>query len=243
MVMCSEDTPTDNPQRLLTCLLCKLKGEFTVTGRLIPFKLNMYVHTSCALWTDEVFDIDDGQIINFYQQQKKLQGQKCAICGEYGATLSCSRSKGCNKHYHFPCAYRSGRVRFNRHKEVFCESCVNSKGSAAQALPPGNTSYGPVGAAGASGAGLALTEEQNGGAKVMFPSEYLKKKRLYIVQNTKEINQQEYENEMENQMISDEKQQKARGDKERSESHKGGGGKGDKGSKKDKTDAAGSSSN
>lgn len=32
----------------------------------------------------------------------------------------------------------------------------------------------------------------------MFPSEYLKKKRLYIVQNTKEINQQEYENEMEN---------------------------------------------
>ena len=43
-------------------------------------------------------------------------------------------------------------------------------------------------------------------------------------------------------MISDEKQQKARGDKERSESHKGGG-KGDKSSKKDKTDAAGSSSN
>ena len=72
MVMCSEDTPVDNPQRLLTCLLCKLKGEFTVTGRLIPYKLNMYVHTSCALWTDEVFDIDDGQIINFYQQQKKL---------------------------------------------------------------------------------------------------------------------------------------------------------------------------
>lgn len=68
MVMCSEDTPMDNPQRLLTCLLCKLKGEYTVTGRLIPYKLNMYVHTSCALWTDEVFDIDDGQIINFYQQ-------------------------------------------------------------------------------------------------------------------------------------------------------------------------------
>jgi len=68
MVMCSEDMPVDNVQKLLTCLLCKLKGEFTVTGRLIPYKLNMYVHTSCALWTDEVFDIDDGQLINFYQQ-------------------------------------------------------------------------------------------------------------------------------------------------------------------------------
>lgn len=68
MVTCSEDTQVDNPQKLLTCLLCKLKGEYTVTGRLIPFKLNMYVHTSCALWTNEVFDVDDGQIINFYQQ-------------------------------------------------------------------------------------------------------------------------------------------------------------------------------
>ena len=71
MVLCPEDCPIDNPQKLLTCLLCKLKGEFTVTGRLIPYKLNMYVHTSCAIWTDEVFDIDDQQIINFYQQQKK----------------------------------------------------------------------------------------------------------------------------------------------------------------------------
>jgi len=31
-----------------------------VTGRLIPYKLNMYVHASCALWTTDVFDIDDG---------------------------------------------------------------------------------------------------------------------------------------------------------------------------------------
>lgn len=46
-----------------------------------------------------------------------------------------------------------------------------------------------MGAAGASGAGLALADEQNPGAKIMFPSEYLKKKRLYIVQNTEEINQ------------------------------------------------------
>jgi len=90
---------------------------------------------------------------------------------------------------------------------------------------------------------VLLADEQNAGAKIMFPSEYLKKKRLYIVQNTEEINQQEYENEMENQMISDEKQQKTRGDKDRSESHKpGGGGKADKGSKKEKSDAAGNSS-
>jgi hypothetical protein len=65
--MCTKDSEIINPQSNLVCLLCKKKGEFTVTGRLIPYKLNMYVHTSCALWTDQVFDIDDGQIINFYQ--------------------------------------------------------------------------------------------------------------------------------------------------------------------------------
>ena len=37
-----------------------------------------------------------------------------------------------------------------------------------------------MGAAGASGAGLALADEQNPGAKIMFPSEYLKKKRLLL---------------------------------------------------------------
>lgn len=68
VVMCTKDSEIINPQSNLVCLLCKKKGEFTVTGRLIPYKLNMYVHTSCALWTDQVFDIDDGQIINFYQQ-------------------------------------------------------------------------------------------------------------------------------------------------------------------------------
>jgi len=69
---CSEDAEVPNPQQHLTCLLCNQKGEFTVTGRLIPYKVNMFVHTSCAMWTNEVFDVDDGQLINFYQQQKKL---------------------------------------------------------------------------------------------------------------------------------------------------------------------------
>jgi hypothetical protein len=148
------------------CLLCKQKGEYSVTGRLIPYKLNMYVHTSCALWTNEVFDIDDGQIINFYQQQKKLIHQKCAICGDLGATLSCAKTKGCSKHFHFPCAYRSGKVKFTKAQEVFCEQCNRARGS----------------------------DEQN---LTTFPTDYMKKKRLYIVRNLEEINQQEYENESE----------------------------------------------
>ena len=60
VMSCYEDQEVHNPQATLMCMLCKQRGEFTMTGRLIPYKLNMYVHTSCALWTNEVFDIDDG---------------------------------------------------------------------------------------------------------------------------------------------------------------------------------------
>lgn len=35
-----EDVQVDNPQRKLQCIMCKLKGELTVTGRLIPFQVN-----------------------------------------------------------------------------------------------------------------------------------------------------------------------------------------------------------
>jgi len=35
-----EDIQVDNPQRKLQCIMCKLKGELTVTGRLIPFQVN-----------------------------------------------------------------------------------------------------------------------------------------------------------------------------------------------------------
>jgi hypothetical protein len=66
MVETLEDQLISNPQINLTCLLCKKKGEYSITGRLIPYKLNIYAHTNCALWTEGVFDIDDGQIINFY---------------------------------------------------------------------------------------------------------------------------------------------------------------------------------
>ena len=30
----------ENPQKRLHCVMCKLKGELKVTGRLIPFQVN-----------------------------------------------------------------------------------------------------------------------------------------------------------------------------------------------------------
>ena len=66
LVHCTEDIPISNPSSGLVCLLCKQKGEFSVTGRLIPYKYNMFVHISCALWTNEVFEVEEEKLINFY---------------------------------------------------------------------------------------------------------------------------------------------------------------------------------
>lgn len=106
-----------------------------------------------------------------------------------------------------------------------------------------NQGLGPRAAIGGSS---TMVDEQ--GQQLLFPSEFLKKKRLYIVQNTEEVNQQEYENEMENQAANEERYSKnaggfkGPGDKDRSENHSKSGSRGDK-SKKDKGDAAGNSAN
>ena len=49
-----EDVLIDNPQKKLHCILCGLNGERSITGRLIPYQVNQFVHVNCALWTQEV---------------------------------------------------------------------------------------------------------------------------------------------------------------------------------------------
>lgn len=104
--------------------------------------------------------------------------QKCNFCNEIGATISCARTKGCSKHFHFPCAYRSGKIKFTKNKEVYCENCNKVRGNTNQ------------------GSGYKSDYDQD---ISMFPYEYMKKKRLYIVNNFEEISQQEYENDFENE--------------------------------------------
>jgi hypothetical protein len=139
-----------------------------VTGRLIPYKYNMYVHISCALWTNDVFEVDEEKLINFYLAQKKAYHQRCCFCNEIGATISCARTKGCNKHFHFPCAYRSGRVKFTKNKEAYCEICNKIRGNTSSQITSGYKSDNDMDIS-------------------LFPYEYVKKKRLYIVNNFEEI--------------------------------------------------------
>ena len=114
-----EDVLIDNPQKKLHCILCNLNGERSITGRLIPYQVNQFVHVNCALWTQEVQEGQEendvcSELYNFYFAYNAFKGNICVFCGKKGATIFCSnkRSKKCPAMFHFPCAYASRKVAF-----------------------------------------------------------------------------------------------------------------------------------
>lgn len=87
------DPMEDNPSKILQCALCLRRGQRKLSGRLIPFRANQFIHVNCALWTDNVFDDKEGHIINFYFSYKRAKLTKCTYCNELGASISCERLK------------------------------------------------------------------------------------------------------------------------------------------------------
>lgn len=87
------DPLEDNPSKVLQCAFCLRKGQRKLSGRLIPFRANQFIHVNCALWTDNVFDDKEGHILNFYFSYKKSRLTKCSLCNELGASISCERAK------------------------------------------------------------------------------------------------------------------------------------------------------
>jgi hypothetical protein len=128
--MCHEpDETIINPQIKLTCILCQQSGEKRITGRLIPFQVNQFVHVNCAMWTSEVQEgteetVVSSELYNFFFAFKHFRNNKCSICDLKGATLICVNHTVYRKctapFYHFPCAYASGKVSFQNTIEIFC---------------------------------------------------------------------------------------------------------------------------
>ena len=142
-----EDVTIVNPQNRLTCILCQQSGEKRITGRLIPFQVNQFVHVNCAMWTSEVKEGTEGteetiissELYNFYFAFKAFRNNVCAYCGLKGATLICSNHASNRKcaqpFFHFPCAYKSGQICFLSNIEVFCEICTKKEKELQPGLP------------------------------------------------------------------------------------------------------------
>lgn len=118
------DQLEDNPAKILQCAFCQRKGQRKLSGRLIPFRANQFIHVNCALWTDGVFDDKEGHIINFYFAYKKARIAKCSLCHELGASISCRRDK-CDHVYHFPCALKlECHFTYYTKYTLYCPGCA-----------------------------------------------------------------------------------------------------------------------
>ena len=101
-----------------------------LSGRLIPFGANLWTHVNCALWSDGCFDNADGMLFNFYFSFIEARFQKCAICNELGASVSCFL-KNCGEEshtprrtYHFHCALKAAASFNGAEYKICCAHCL-----------------------------------------------------------------------------------------------------------------------
>lgn len=94
------------------CALCAYGGDDGLEGRLIYGGLDVWVHVNCALWSDEVYEREDGALVNVETAIRRGETTACSSCNAAGATIRCSASDsldgygdGCGNIFHFGCAF------------------------------------------------------------------------------------------------------------------------------------------
>ncbi|XP_018649432.1 putative mixed-lineage leukemia protein, mll [Schistosoma mansoni] len=85
-----DDLEDEDPRR---CLLCGYHGDDNIEGRLLYTGSDTWVHVNCALWCNDVYEEDSGELIGLSDAIRRGRSSKCADCGKYGATLYCSNMK------------------------------------------------------------------------------------------------------------------------------------------------------
>jgi F/Y-rich N-terminus/SET domain/PHD-like zinc-binding domain/Bromodomain/PHD-finger/F/Y rich C-terminus len=94
-------------------------------GRLLPMSHGHWVHTSCALWSSEVYEAPGGGTINAMEKARSRGSQlKCFGCNRSGATVGCFKTN-CSRNFHFPCAKACGGV-FTVKQQMFCSEHQDS---------------------------------------------------------------------------------------------------------------------
>ncbi|KZC07923.1 Histone-lysine N-methyltransferase trithorax [Dufourea novaeangliae] len=109
-----------------SCCLCKGlgDGQETKEGRLLYCGQNEWVHSNCALWSNEVFEEIDGSLQNVHSAISRGRLIRCSECGKKGASVGCC-AKNCSSTFHYPCARNIG-LAFNDDKTVFCSLHLNN---------------------------------------------------------------------------------------------------------------------
>lgn len=103
-----------------TCILCKSAGEGKQNkeARLLYCGQNEWVHTNCALWSNEVFEEIDGSLQNVQSAISRSRHIRCSHCDKKGASVGCC-NRSCPESFHFSCAHASNCI-FLEDKSLFC---------------------------------------------------------------------------------------------------------------------------
>lgn len=121
------------------CALCREEGDLAVRGRLLFLTMYTWVHSNCASWSSEVFESEEGDLINIWKALHRAKTTVCDLCRGVGATVSCN-SVRCSKNYHFNCAIKAN-CRFSispEDKFVNCEAHAPTSIIKSEAKDPAN---------------------------------------------------------------------------------------------------------
>lgn len=81
------------------------------------------VHEFCAMYSEGVYQVDDGELENVGRCYEKTRGIVCSrdACGRDHANIPCS-NKACGKAYHFPCAILEEGLAIEDGYKYYCPS-------------------------------------------------------------------------------------------------------------------------
>ena len=116
------DKLIESPNSNQECILCHRKGGRELSGRLIYFKDEKWIHINCLFWSKGILlDNYNNEISQVEIIINKSPSFKCFLCKRGGATLFCSVPK-CERKYHFLCGYIK-KCSFTKGYKIFCNRC------------------------------------------------------------------------------------------------------------------------
>ncbi|ODN00513.1 Histone-lysine N-methyltransferase trr [Orchesella cincta] len=118
--------PSKVPLDTRECIFCHQPGDGVSNGpgRLLNFDVDKWVHLNCALWSDEVYETENGALVNVEVALKQSLTLACVVCKLKGATVKCFKTR-CSQVYHLGCATKEGCI-FYKNKVTIHHSYIQT---------------------------------------------------------------------------------------------------------------------
>lgn len=102
------------------CIFCHQIGDGVADGtsRLLNYDVDKWVHLNCALWSDGVYETENGALMNLEATLQASLSSQCSLCNHLGATIKCFKAR-CGSIYHLSCAMKDNCV-FYKNKTTMC---------------------------------------------------------------------------------------------------------------------------